>query len=237
MNYYEHHLGDYFKDAGHLSMIEHGAYRLLLDAYYIREAPLPAEIKECCKLARASYKPERDAVAYVLREFFKLRADGWHQDRADREIERYKDKQAKAKRSAEARWNAPKKQTERNANASGHAMRTHSEGNAIKERKGKERKLNEIKKIQYGDCVFLNDDEFLKLKNTYGEVAAKGMIEILDNYKASSGKNYKNDYRAILNWVVDRWNEKQKNRKTNGHDFAVTDTRFVPKEYDENEKF
>lgn len=130
MNYYEHHLGDYFKDAGHLSMIEHGAYRLLLDAYYIREAPLPAEIKECCKLARASYKPERDAVAYVLREFFKLRADGWHQDRADREIERYKDKQAKAKRSADARWNAPKKQTERNANASGHAMRTHSEGNA-----------------------------------------------------------------------------------------------------------
>jgi len=134
MNYYEHHLGDYFKDAGHLSMIEHGAYRLLLDAYYIREAPLPAEIKECCKLARASYKPERDAVAYVLREFFKLRADGWHQDRADREIERYKDKQAKAKRSAEARWNAPKKQTERNANASPNAsrnaMRTHSEGNA-----------------------------------------------------------------------------------------------------------
>jgi len=134
MNYYEHHLSDYFKDAGHLSMIEHGAYRLLLDAYYIREAPLPAEIKECCKLARASYKPERDAVAYVLREFFKLRADGWHQDRADREIERYKDKQAKAKRSAEARWNAPKKQTERNANASPNAsrnaMRTHSEGNA-----------------------------------------------------------------------------------------------------------
>ena len=134
MNYYEHHLGDYFKDAGHLSMIEHGAYRLLLDAYYIREAPLPAEIKECCKLARASSKPERDAVAYVLREFFELRADGWHQDRADREIERYKDKQAKAKRSAEARWNAPKKHTERNANASpnasGNAMRTHNEGNA-----------------------------------------------------------------------------------------------------------
>ena len=130
MNYYEHHLGDYAKDAGHLSMIEHGAFRLLLDAYYIREAPLPVDIKDCCKLARAISKPERDAVAYVLREFFEQHADGWRQPRADREIERYQDKQAKAKRSAEARWNPTKTQSEGNANACGHAMRTHSEGNA-----------------------------------------------------------------------------------------------------------
>lgn len=134
MNYYEHHLGDYFKDAGHLSMIEHGAYRLLLDAYYIREMPLPLSVKDCCKLARATSKAEREAVEYVLRQFFQEQEDGWHQDRADREIVRYKDKQAKAQRSANARWNASKDQSERNANAStgkdSNAMRTHSEGNA-----------------------------------------------------------------------------------------------------------
>jgi uncharacterized protein YdaU (DUF1376 family) len=33
VNYYERHLGDYAKDAGHLSMLEHGAYSLLLDRY------------------------------------------------------------------------------------------------------------------------------------------------------------------------------------------------------------
>ena len=32
MNYYERHLGDYARDAGHLSMLEHGAYALLLNA-------------------------------------------------------------------------------------------------------------------------------------------------------------------------------------------------------------
>ena len=33
------------------------------------------------------------------------------------------------------------------------------------------------------------------------------MIEILDNYKGAKGKRYKSDYRAILTWVVDRYNE------------------------------
>lgn len=96
MNYYEQHIGDYAKDAGHLSLIEDGAYRRLIDAYYTREAPLPGDAKACCKLARAATKPERDAVAYVLAEFFTLEADGYHQKRCDEEIARYAAKQAEA---------------------------------------------------------------------------------------------------------------------------------------------
>ena len=30
------------------------------------------------------------------------------------------------------------------------------------------------------------------------------MIEILDNYKGSTGKKYASDYRTILNWVWER---------------------------------
>lgn len=29
MNYYEHHLGDYYRKAKHLTLLEHGAYRML----------------------------------------------------------------------------------------------------------------------------------------------------------------------------------------------------------------
>jgi len=79
VNYYEHHLGDYMRDTAHLSMIEDGAYRRLLDAYYAREKPLPLDDRECCKLARAATKADRSAVKYVLREFFDLREDGYHQ--------------------------------------------------------------------------------------------------------------------------------------------------------------
>jgi uncharacterized protein YdaU (DUF1376 family) len=130
LNYYEHHLGDYLRDTAHLSMVEDGAYRRLMDAYYIKEHPLPLAMREVCRLVRAVSKPERDAVAVVLGEFFDEVADGWRHKRCDTEIARYLDKQAKAKRSAEARWGASKTQCDGNANASLEPMRTHSEGNA-----------------------------------------------------------------------------------------------------------
>jgi uncharacterized phage protein (TIGR02220 family) len=70
----------------HLSMLEDAAYRRLLDAYYVREAPIPADIKQACRLARASSAPEREAVETVLHEFFELHDEGWHNSRADQEI-------------------------------------------------------------------------------------------------------------------------------------------------------
>jgi uncharacterized protein YdaU (DUF1376 family) len=113
VNYVEFHLGDYMRDTVHLSMLEDAAYRRLLDAYYIRERPLPGDLHECFKLSRAVSKPEREAVAYVLKEFFQQREDGYHQRRADSELERYLGKRRKAKESAEARWN----KCDRNADA------------------------------------------------------------------------------------------------------------------------
>jgi uncharacterized protein YdaU (DUF1376 family) len=96
VNYYEHHLGDYLRDAAHLPFVEEAAYRRLLDAYYIREGPLPADHAACELLARARSKAERTAVGSILSAFFDLRPDGYHQRRADREIARYLDKRAKA---------------------------------------------------------------------------------------------------------------------------------------------
>ena len=86
MNFYKHHLGDYMRATSHLSMLEDAAYRRLLDAYYVREAPIPSDIKQACRLARASSSPEREAVETVLQEFFELHEDGWHNSRADQEI-------------------------------------------------------------------------------------------------------------------------------------------------------
>lgn len=134
MNYYEHHLGDYMRDTAHLSMLEDGAYRRLLDAYYIKELPIPATLRDAYRLARAQTKPERDAVQTVLREFFEETPQGWKHKRCDAEIARFQEKRAKAQRSAAARWNAQPTHSEGNANASpleaASAMRTHSEGNA-----------------------------------------------------------------------------------------------------------
>jgi hypothetical protein len=58
--------------------------------------------------------------------------------------------------------------------------------------------------IQYAEYVKMKESERKKLVEEYGEDLTKKMIQVLDNYKGANGKKYKSDYRAILNWVVDR---------------------------------
>lgn len=89
MNYYERHLGDYARDTGHLSMLEHGAYSLLMDRYYATEQGIPAD--QAHRLARARSEEERAAVDAVLSEFFVLDAGAWRHKRIDREIAKFKD--------------------------------------------------------------------------------------------------------------------------------------------------
>lgn len=84
MNYYEHHLGDYARDTAHLTMLEHGAYRCLLDRYYITEAGIPAE--QAHRLARARTNDEIAAVDAVLADFFELVDGVWINHRAEAEI-------------------------------------------------------------------------------------------------------------------------------------------------------
>jgi uncharacterized protein YdaU (DUF1376 family) len=86
VNYYERHLGDYARDTAHLSMVEHGAYTLLLDRYYATEKGIPAD--QVHRLARARSVDEREAVDVVLGEFFKLVDGLWVHNRVEEEIEK-----------------------------------------------------------------------------------------------------------------------------------------------------
>lgn len=70
-------------------------------------------------------------------------------------------------------------------------------------------KAEKKKKYKYAENVTLTKDEYAKLCEEYTEPAVMRMIEILDNYKGQNGKRYKSDYRAILNWVVNRYNDEQ----------------------------
>lgn len=85
MNFYKRHIGDYLRDAGHLSLLEHGVYTRLLDVYYTREGPIPAE--QAARLVGARTREEREAVDRVLAEFFEPVGEAWVQRRCEREIE------------------------------------------------------------------------------------------------------------------------------------------------------
>ena len=65
-----------------------------------------------------------------------------------------------------------------------------------------------VKKKLFGmlQNVSYTEDEEMKLREKLG-VRFDRAVEILSNYKASSGKRYKSDYAATLNWVIDRVEE------------------------------
>ena len=65
-----------------------------------------------------------------------------------------------------------------------------------------------VKKKVFGQLqnVAFSDDEEMKLRERLGIRFDRG-VEILSNYKASSGKRYKSDYAAMLNWVIGRVEE------------------------------
>ncbi len=56
----------------------------------------------------------------------------------------------------------------------------------------------------YAEFVKMTEAEYQKLVEKYGEEKTNKMIDTLDNYKGATGKKYKSDYRAILNWVADK---------------------------------
>ena len=92
VRHFAHHIGDYAAATAHLTFVEDAAYHRLLRLYYRDEAPLPGDIAACQRLAGARTKEERAAIETVLREFFDLRDDGWHQTRADDEIKVYQNR-------------------------------------------------------------------------------------------------------------------------------------------------
>lgn len=97
MNYFPFHVGDYSAHTAHLEPLEDLAYRRALDAYYLKESPLPREPAEVARLIRMrSHVAE---VEQILREFFTLSDDGWTNKRADDEISKMRDKQNKARQS------------------------------------------------------------------------------------------------------------------------------------------
>jgi len=73
------------------------------------------------------------------------------------------------------------------------------------------------KKTVYAEFVSMTIDEYSSLVTKLGEDGTKRCIEILDNYKGSTGKKYKSDYRTILNWVITRYEEENRNANNSGN--------------------
>jgi uncharacterized phage protein (TIGR02220 family) len=107
-SYYRFFPGDYIRDTGDLTLVEHGAYNILLHHYYMQEW-LPSDHQKLYRICRAFSEDERKAIDVVVDRYFTDNGDGRIINRkAEEEIAERKAfieaQSARGKAGANARW-------------------------------------------------------------------------------------------------------------------------------------
>jgi uncharacterized protein YdaU (DUF1376 family) len=99
MHYYKFNIADYRKDTGHLSTIEHGIYRQLIDWYYLDENPIPLETQVVSRRLRLASEVEVLSLQNVLSDFFKEGKSGYVHKRIELDINDYHEQAEKNQRN------------------------------------------------------------------------------------------------------------------------------------------
>lgn len=115
LQWYPKYPGDYARKTKGLSMLEHGAFNLLLDHYYstghalhiqsTSNADLIHDHSRLYRICFAHTQQERDAVDYVLENFFEYRDGSYFNSRAEDTILKQNEKHTKRSQAANKRWN------------------------------------------------------------------------------------------------------------------------------------
>lgn len=107
-NYFTMFTGDYLRDTMHLTTRQHGAYQLLLMHYYGTGRPLPLNEIAVRTITRES-PDEWKQDGPIVMAFFTDETDGWHQKRADKELQGANTRYTKAVKAANAKHAAKQK--------------------------------------------------------------------------------------------------------------------------------
>lgn len=75
-------------------------------------------------------------------------------------------------------------------------------------KKPKDEESKKPPKVKYAESVSMTAEEHQKLVDQYGAEFTEKLVYELNNYKLAKGKQYKEDYRAILNWVIEKCEQK-----------------------------
>ena len=110
MHYFEHNIKDYRADAFQLTLIQHGAYRQLIDQYYLNETPLALDIEELCNDLMIRGEDEKKAIVYILGKFFNKTEMGYVHKRCDVVIKAFKEKSDQSRKAVNTRWAKVKEQ-------------------------------------------------------------------------------------------------------------------------------
>jgi len=104
MHYFEYNIKDYRADAFQLTLIQHGAYRQLIDQYYLNEKPLTLNIDDLCYELLIRGDDEKTAIVFILEKFFDKTENGYAHKRCDVVIQKYKAKSDQSRKAVNTRW-------------------------------------------------------------------------------------------------------------------------------------
>lgn len=113
MHYYQHNIKSFNNATRHLTRVERALYRDLIELYYDTEQPLPAvDFDRLARRVMAISEEEKQALKYVLDEFFELTGEVYTHHKCDEEIEKYRESQTAKARAGKASAEARKKKSE-----------------------------------------------------------------------------------------------------------------------------
>jgi len=129
--YMKFYIGDYLGDTQHLTTLQHGAYLLLIMAYWQRRGPLPMDDDKLARIARCAIAEWMQCKCDVLAFFDECDGMLCH-GRIDKELEGVAEVSEKRKSAAHKKWDSiPKSdasalQEDSKSNAKGMLSHIHS---------------------------------------------------------------------------------------------------------------
>ncbi len=112
MHYYQFNIGNYRSDTTHLTLLEHGIYRTLLDNYYLNESQINGDLRQIMRQISAKSDNEKKALENILADFFYKTNEGYKHDGCEKVLTKTYEKSDSARASANVRWDRQKEKTE-----------------------------------------------------------------------------------------------------------------------------
>lgn len=179
MHYYTFNIGDYKRDTDHLTLLEHGIYRSLLDSYYLNDGYLTPDYAKLMRTHCIRSAEEQEAFKNVLADFFDLKEDRYSHEGCDKVLDQIYNKSEKARLSAKIRWDKNKMRTQCERNANGMLPITHNPIPIRKEKKGRfaPPSIEEVKKYCSERNNNVNPESFINHYEANGWMRGKNKIK------------------------------------------------------------
>jgi len=112
VHYYQHNIKDFNNATRHLTRVERCSYRDAIELYYDTEKPLISDLNQLARKLLCLTNDEKDALKYVLSEFFYLVDGFYHHTRCDFEIDKFHNTASAKARAGKASADSRRKKKE-----------------------------------------------------------------------------------------------------------------------------